>query len=61
MTGKERMDYMKRKANEYYTLRARWKDCIQRGMVRYNYNIHTVVKLIKITNSVWKSLRLCDK
>ncbi|CAH0748835.1 unnamed protein product [Diatraea saccharalis] len=33
MTGKERMDYIKRKANEYYSLRARWKDCIQRGKV----------------------------
>ncbi|CAH2067084.1 unnamed protein product, partial [Iphiclides podalirius] len=33
MTGKERMDYIKRKANEYYTLRARWKDCIQKGKV----------------------------
>ncbi|XP_059060436.1 uncharacterized protein LOC131853537 isoform X2 [Achroia grisella] len=33
MTGKERMDYIKKKANEYYSLRARWKDCIQKGMV----------------------------
>lgn len=33
MTGKERMDYIKRKANEYYSLRTRWKDCIQKGMV----------------------------
>lgn len=33
MTGKERMDYIKRKANEYYALRAQWKDCIQKGMV----------------------------
>ncbi|KAJ0181979.1 hypothetical protein K1T71_002701 [Dendrolimus kikuchii] len=33
MTGKERMDYIKKKANEYYGLRTRWKDCIQRGMV----------------------------
>lgn len=33
MTGKERMDYIKRKANEYYALRTRWKDCIQQGMV----------------------------
>lgn len=35
MTGRERMDYMKRKANEYYTLRASWKECIQNGMVCY--------------------------
>lgn len=33
MTGKQRMDYIKRKANEYYTLKARWKDCIHKGMV----------------------------
>ncbi|KPI94721.1 TBC1 domain family member 25 [Papilio xuthus] len=33
MTGRERMDYIKRKANEYYALRSRWKDCIQRGKV----------------------------
>ncbi|XP_013182893.2 uncharacterized protein LOC106129013 [Amyelois transitella] len=33
MNGKERMDYIKRKANEYYNLRARWKDCIQKGKV----------------------------
>ncbi|XP_045487564.1 TBC1 domain family member 25 isoform X2 [Pieris rapae] len=33
MTGKERMDYIKKKANEYYTLRAKWKDCIQNGKV----------------------------
>lgn len=33
MTGKERMDYIKKKANEYYALRAEWKDCIQKGKV----------------------------
>ncbi|CAH0404935.1 unnamed protein product [Chilo suppressalis] len=33
MTGKERMDYIRRKANEYYALRTRWKDCIHRGKV----------------------------
>ncbi|XP_026500412.2 ecotropic viral integration site 5 protein homolog [Vanessa tameamea] len=33
MTGKERMDYIKRKANEYYALRTQWKDCIQKGKV----------------------------
>lgn len=27
------MDYIKRKANEYYALRACWKDCIQKGKV----------------------------
>ena len=37
MTGKERMDYIKRKANEYYALRTRWKDCIQKGMVGIIY------------------------
>ncbi|KAL4712914.1 hypothetical protein ACJJTC_011984 [Scirpophaga incertulas] len=33
MTGKERMDYIKSKANEYYSLRSRWKDSIQKGKV----------------------------
>lgn len=40
MTGKERMDYIKMKANEYYSLRTRWKDCIQKGMVS-DHNIIT--------------------
>ncbi|XP_033208036.1 TBC1 domain family member 25 isoform X2 [Belonocnema kinseyi] len=31
MSGRERMDYMKRKAQEYQNLRERWKSLIQRG------------------------------
>lgn len=31
MTGKERMDYMKRKAAEYYSLRDVWRTAIQNG------------------------------
>lgn len=31
MTGKERMDYMKRKANEYFCLRDVWRTAIQNG------------------------------
>lgn len=34
MNGRERMEYIKKKANEYYSLRAKWKDCIQKGKVR---------------------------
>ncbi|KAG6460871.1 uncharacterized protein LOC115450517 [Manduca sexta] len=45
MTGKERMDYIKRKANEYYGLRARWKDCIQRGKV--NADLAYVTSMVR--------------
>lgn len=45
MTGKERMDYIKKKANEYYSLRARWKDCIQRGMV--NNDLSYVTSMVR--------------
>ncbi|OWR50633.1 hypothetical protein KGM_211124 [Danaus plexippus plexippus] len=45
MTGKERMDYMKRKANEYYTLRSQWKDCIQRGKV--NADLAYVTSMVR--------------
>ncbi|XP_047987827.1 uncharacterized protein LOC125227534 [Leguminivora glycinivorella] len=45
MTGKERMDYIKRKANEYYTLRARWKDCIQKGIV--NADLAYVTSMVR--------------
>ncbi|XP_044008685.1 TBC1 domain family member 25 isoform X2 [Aphidius gifuensis] len=31
MSGKERMDYMKKKAHEYQTLRERWRNLIQKG------------------------------
>lgn len=33
MTGRERMDYIKRKVSEYEQLRDAWKDAIQRGPV----------------------------
>lgn len=33
MTGRERMDYMKRKATEYYKLRDTWRTAVQRGSV----------------------------
>lgn len=33
MTGRERMDYMKRKASEYYQLRDKWREAVQRGNV----------------------------
>ncbi|XP_023289174.1 TBC1 domain family member 25 isoform X2 [Orussus abietinus] len=31
MSGRERMDYMKRKAQEYQTLRERWRSLVQKG------------------------------
>ncbi|XP_020279616.1 TBC1 domain family member 25 isoform X2 [Pseudomyrmex gracilis] len=31
MSGRERMDYMKRKAQEYQTLRERWRTLVQKG------------------------------
>ncbi|CAG4998389.1 unnamed protein product [Parnassius apollo] len=45
MTGKERMDYIKRKANEYYALRSRWKDCIQKGKV--NSDLTYVTSMVR--------------
>lgn len=45
MTGKERMDYIKMKANEYYSLRTRWKDCIQKGMV--NADLAYVTSMVR--------------
>ncbi|XP_072936862.1 uncharacterized protein [Epargyreus clarus] len=45
MTGKERMDYIKKKANEYYTLRACWKDCIQKGKV--NADLAYVTSMVR--------------
>ncbi|XP_068621038.1 uncharacterized protein [Battus philenor] len=45
MTGKERMDYIKRKANEYYALRSRWKDCIQKGKV--NSDLAYVTSMVR--------------
>ncbi|XP_039764646.1 uncharacterized protein LOC120637084 isoform X1 [Pararge aegeria] len=45
MTGKERMDYIKKKANEYYALRTQWKDCIQKGMV--NADLAYVTSMVR--------------
>ncbi|XP_041971561.1 TBC1 domain family member 25 [Aricia agestis] len=45
MTGKERMDYIKKKANEYYVLRAKWKDCIQKGKV--NADLAYVTSMVR--------------
>ncbi|XP_049867671.1 uncharacterized protein LOC126367911 [Pectinophora gossypiella] len=45
MTGRERMDYIKRKANEYYALRACWKDCIQKGKV--NADLAYVTSMVR--------------
>lgn len=45
MTGKERMDYMKKKATEYYTLRNSWKDSIQKGQV--NNNLAYVTSMVR--------------
>ncbi|XP_034826272.1 uncharacterized protein [Maniola hyperantus] len=45
MTGRERMDYIKKKANEYYALRAQWKDCIQKGMV--NADLAYVTSMVR--------------
>lgn len=33
MTGRERMDYIKRKANEYVSLREKWMKAIAQGSV----------------------------
>lgn len=33
MCGRERMDYIKRKAAEYVSLRDAWKDAVQKGPV----------------------------
>lgn len=35
MSGKERMDYMKKKAYEYQTLRDCWKEMVQNGQVSF--------------------------
>lgn len=31
MSGKERMDYMKKKSNEYYNLRDKWREMLKNG------------------------------
>ena len=36
MSGRERMDYMKRKAQEYQNLREKWRSLIQKGSTLEN-------------------------
>lgn len=33
MSGKERMDYMKKKSNEYFKLRDKWREMLKSGNV----------------------------
>lgn len=35
MSGKERMDYMKVKSNEYYRLRDCWREMLKNGQVSF--------------------------
>lgn len=35
MSGKERMEYTRRKSEEYYKLRDIWKDLLKRGQVSF--------------------------
>lgn len=46
MTGKERMDYMKRKSAEYYSLREVWRDCLQKSQVRFFGNETNVFQFL---------------
>lgn len=53
MTGRERMDYMKRKSSEYYRLRDTWRAAIQRGPV--------VGELAYVTSMVRKDVLRTDR
>lgn len=53
MTGRERMDYMKRKAAEYYRLRDTWRTAVQRGSV--------VGELAYVTSMVRKDVLRTDR
>lgn len=53
MTGRERMDYMKRKAAEYYRLRDTWRMAVQRGSV--------VGELAYVTSMVRKDVLRTDR
>lgn len=53
MTGRERMDYMKRKATEYYRLRDKWKIAVQKGSV--------VGELAYVTSMVRKDVLRTDR
>lgn len=53
MTGRERMDYMKRKAAEYYRLRDKWKTAVHKGSV--------VGELAYVTSMVRKDVLRTDR
>lgn len=53
MTGRERMDYMKRKSSEYYRLRDTWRVVVQRGPV--------VGELAYVTSMVRKDVLRTDR
>lgn len=53
MTGRERMDYMKRKAGEYYKLREVWKTAVQKGPV--------IGELAYVTSMVRKDVLRTDR
>lgn len=53
MTGRERMDYMKRKSSEYYRLRDTWRAAVQRGPV--------VGELAYVTSMVRKDVLRTDR
>jgi hypothetical protein len=53
MSGRERMDYMKRKSQEYYTLRDRWRILVQKGQ--------NVSDLSHVTSMVMKDVLRTDR
>lgn len=53
LTGRERMDYMKRKSSEYYRLRDTWRVAVQRGPV--------VGELAYVTSMVRKDVLRTDR
>lgn len=53
MTGRERMDYMKRKATDYYRLREIWRNAVQHGPV--------VGELAYVTSMVRKDVLRTDR
>ncbi|XP_043288234.1 TBC1 domain family member 25 isoform X2 [Venturia canescens] len=53
MSGRERMDYMKKKAQEYQNLRERWRSLIQKG--------HNVGDLSYVTSMVRKDVLRTDR
>ena len=43
MSGKERMDYMKKKSNEYYNLRDKWREMLKNGNVSTFNLLHCLI------------------